>query len=134
MIDTAETYADGAVEEVVGEASIGRRDSTFLAPKVYSWNATEQKTTAVCEASLYQLRADYLNLHLLRWMGGSSFAETVDATEALIMQGKICHWNVLNPNYDDTQALRQVSGRRECATNQVFYHLTSRGIEYDLLP
>lgn len=29
LIDTAEMYADGAAEEVVGEALIGRRDSAF---------------------------------------------------------------------------------------------------------
>lgn len=39
-----------------------------------------------------------------------------------------------NLDYDDMQALWQVAGGRECATNQVLYHLASRGIEYDLLP
>lgn len=35
LIDTAEMYADGAAEEVVGEALTGRRDSAFLVSKVY---------------------------------------------------------------------------------------------------
>lgn len=39
-----------------------------------------------------------------------------------------------NLDYDDMQALWQVAGGRQCATNQVLYHLASRGIEYDLLP
>lgn len=71
---------------------------------------------------------------MLHWTGSFSFAETVDAMEALIAQGKIRRWGVSNLDYDDMQALWQVTGGRECATNQVLYHLASRGIEYDLLP
>ena len=134
LIDTAEMYADGAAEEVVGEALMGRRDSAFLVSKVYPWNAGGQKAIAACEASLRRLKTDYLDLYLLHWMGDFSFAETVDAMETLITQGKIRRWGVSNLDYDDMQALRQVPGGRECATNQVLYHLASRGIEYDLLP
>ncbi|MEW5281791.1 aldo/keto reductase, partial [Citrobacter freundii] len=48
LIDTAEMYADGAAEEVVGEALMGRRDSAFLVSKVYPWNAGGQKAIAAC--------------------------------------------------------------------------------------
>ncbi|MGJ7628687.1 aldo/keto reductase [Citrobacter freundii] len=134
LIDTAEMYADGAAEEVVGEALTGRRDSAFLVSKVYPWNVGGEKAIAACEASLRRLKTDYLDLYLLHWMGDFSFAETVDAMETLIAQGKIRRWGVSNLDYDDMQALWQVPGGRECATNQVLYHLASRGIEYDLLP
>lgn len=134
LIDTAEMYADGAAEEVVGEALTGRRDSAFLVSKVYPWNAGGEKAIAACEASLRRLKTDYLDLYLLHWMGDFSFAETVDAMETLIAQGKIRRWGVSNLDYDDMQALWQVPGGRECVTNQVLYHLASRGIEYDLLP
>ena len=113
---------------------MGRRDSAFLVSKVYPWNAGGQKAIAACEASLRRLKTDYLDLYLLHWMGDFSFAETVDAMETLITQGKIRRWGVSNLDYDDMQALWQVPGGRECATNQVLYHLASRGIEYDLLP
>lgn len=134
LIDTAEMYADGAAEEVVGEAITGRRDNAFLVSKVYPWNAGGQKAITACEASLRRLKTDYLDLYLLHWSGNFSFAETIDAMEALIAQGKIRRWGVSNLDYDDMQALWQVPGGRECATNQVLYHLASRGIEYDLLP
>lgn len=39
LIDTAEMYADGGAEKVVGEAISGRRDEVFLVSKVYPWNA-----------------------------------------------------------------------------------------------
>ena len=134
LIDTAEMYADGAAEEVVGEALSGRRDSAFLVSKVYPWNAAGNKAIAACEASLRRLKTDYLDLYLLHWTGDFSFADTVDAMETLIAQGKIRRWGVSNLDYDDMQALWQVAGGRHCATNQVLYHLASRGIEYDLLP
>lgn len=134
LIDTAEMYADGGAEEVVGEALDGLRERVFLVSKVYPWNAGGQKAIAACEASLRRLKTDYLDLYLLHWSGNFSFAETVGAMETLIAQGKIRRWGVSNLDVDDMQALWQVPGGKQCATNQVLYHLASRGIEYDLLP
>lgn len=134
LIDTAEMYADGGAEEVVGEALNGLRERVFLVSKVYPWNAGGQKAIAACEASLRRLKTDYLDLYLLHWSGNLSFAETVGAMETLIAQGKIRHWGVSNLDVDDMQALWQLPGGKRCATNQVLYHLASRGIEYDLLP
>jgi aryl-alcohol dehydrogenase-like predicted oxidoreductase len=39
LIDTAEMYAEGGAEEVVGEAVQGLRDRAFLVSKVYPHNA-----------------------------------------------------------------------------------------------
>ncbi|HBN2077190.1 TPA: methylglyoxal reductase YeaE, partial [Escherichia coli] len=72
LIDTAEMYADGGAEKVVGEALIGLRDNVFLVSKVYPWNAGGQKAINACEASLRRLNTDYLDLYLLHWSG--SFA------------------------------------------------------------
>lgn len=134
LIDTAEMYADGGAEEVVGEALKGIRDKVFLVSKVYPWNAGGKKAIAACEASLRRLGTDHLDLYLLHWRGNYSLAETVEVMETLIAQGKIARWGVSNLDIDDVQELWQVDGGQQCATNQVLYHLASRGIEYDLLP
>lgn len=134
LIDTAEMYTDGAAETIVGEALNGRRDEAFLVSKVYPWNAGGQKAIAACEGSLRRLKTDYLDLYLLHWMGDYSFEETIEAMETLIAQGKIRRWGVSNLDCNDMQTLWQVAGGQHCATNQVLYHLASRGIEYDLLP
>ncbi|HKS32568.1 MAG TPA: aldo/keto reductase [Enterobacteriaceae bacterium] len=134
LVDTAEMYADGGAEEVVGEALQGIRDKAFLVSKVYPWNAGGKKAIAACEASLRRLKTDYLDLYLLHWRGGYSLAETVEVMESLVDQGKIRRWGVSNLDYDDMQELMQVAGGDACATNQVLYHLASRGIEYSLLP
>ena len=51
LIDTAEMYADGGAEKVVGEALTGLREKVFLVSKVYPWNAGGQKAINACEAS-----------------------------------------------------------------------------------
>ncbi len=134
LIDTAEMYADGGAEEVVGEAIRGLRDRVMLVSKVYPWNAGGQKIVTACEASLRRLRTDYLDMYLLHWGGEFTFAETVEAMEKLVAQGKIRRWGVSNLDVDEMQALWQVADGSRCATNQVLYHLASRGIEHDLLP
>lgn len=135
VIDTAEMYADGGAEEVVGEAlQGGLRDKVFLVSKVYPWNAGGKKAIAACEASLRRLKTEVLDLYLLHWRGNYSLAETVEVMETLIAQGKIRRWGVSNLDYSDMQELMRVRGGDACAANQVLYHLGSRGIEYDLLP
>jgi diketogulonate reductase-like aldo/keto reductase len=52
--------------------------------------------------------------------------------ETLIAQGKIRRWGVSNLDYADMQELWRVQGGKACVTDQVLYHLGSRGIEYDL--
>lgn len=54
--------------------------------------------------------------------------------QILMQQGKIRRWGVSNLDYAEIQTLWQLTNGRECATNQVLYHLGSRGIEFDLLP
>ncbi|WP_446029583.1 aldo/keto reductase [Lelliottia amnigena] len=134
LIDTAEMYADGAAEEVVGEAIKGQREKVYLVSKVYPWNAGGQKGIAACDASLRRLGTDHIDLYLLHWRGNFGLDETVELMETLQQQGKIGRWGVSNLDYDDMQELWSVTGGTACATDQVLYHLASRGIEYDLLP
>lgn len=134
LIDTAEMYADGGAEEVVGQALLGRRDKALLVSKVYPWNAGEVDAIEACERSLRRLQTDYLDLYLLHWRGNIPLEETLRAMERLQQQGKIRHWGVSNFDTDDMAELWDEPGGNQCATNQVLYHLASRGIEFDLLP
>ena len=134
LIDTAEMYADGGAEEVVGQALLGRRDQALLVSKVYPWNAGEVDAIAACERSLQRLQTDYLDLYLLHWRGNIPLEETLRAMERLQQQGKIRHWGVSNFDTDDMAELWDEEKGEACATNQVLYHLASRGIEFDLLP
>lgn len=130
LIDTAEMYAEGGAEQVVGEALQGRRDDVYLVSKVYPHNASRRGVPDACERSLKRLKTDYIDLYLLHWRGSYPLAETVEAFERLREQGKIGRWGVSNFDVDDLEELD--SGA--CAANQVLYNPAQRGIEFDLLP
>ncbi|CAN7324665.1 aldo/keto reductase [Agrobacterium tumefaciens] len=134
LIDTAEMYADGRSEEVVGAAIAGRRQDVFLVSKVYPWNASERGTTEACERSLARLGTDHIDLYLLHWRGEHPLAETVAAFERLKSDGKIGDWGVSNFDTDDMEELFAVPGGKNCAANQVLYNLSRRGPEFSLLP
>jgi diketogulonate reductase-like aldo/keto reductase len=132
LIDTAEMYGEGGAEEVVAEAIAGRRDGVFLVSKVYPHNASRAKLPRALEASLRRLRVERLDLYLLHWRGSVPLAETVEAMERAVEQGRIARWGVSNLDVEDLQELGGALGA--CATDQVLYNLEARGPEFDLLP
>lgn len=134
LVDTAEMYADGAAEELVGEGISGRRDEVFLVSKVLPSNATRRGTIEACERSLGRLGTDRLDLYLLHWRGGVPLEETLEAFDELTSDGKIQHWGVSNFDASDMEELENLSGGSSVQTDQVLYNLTRRGVEYDLLP
>jgi len=133
LIDTAEMYADGAAEELVGEAIAGRRDEVFLVSKVLPHHATTQGTIGACERSLHRLGTDHLDLYLLHWRGPVSLAATLIGFNTLIHQGKIRYWGVSNFDVSDMTELVNLPGGEHVATDQVLYNLARRSIEWDLL-
>lgn len=134
LIDTAEMYADGAAEELVGEAIAGRRDEVFLVSKVLPEHATRGGTVTACEGSLMRLGTDHIDLYLLHWRGIVPLRETLSAFADLARVGKIRHWGVSNFDVTDMEELVITGDGEDVATDQVLYNLTRRGIEYDLLP
>jgi hypothetical protein len=134
LIDTAEMYADGGAERVVGEAIKGRRDQIFLVSKVLPQNATRHGTVAACNRSLARLGVDEIDLYLLHWRGSVPLEETVDAFETLVGAGKIRYWGVSNFDVGDMQELVDLPNGANVATDQVLYNLARRGIEFDPLP
>lgn len=134
VVDTAEMYADGRSEEIVGKAIADLRDEVFLVSKVYPFNASATGTIEACERSLKRLGVDHLDLYLLHWRGSHPLEETVAAFETLKQSGKIRDWGVSNFDTDDMEELFEVENGRNCAVNQVLYNLSRRGVEYDLLP
>ena len=134
LIDTAEMYASGGAEDVVGEAIAGGRDGLFIVSKVLPSNASRRGVEAACERSLKRMRTDRIDLYLLHWRGGVPLSETVEAFEALKAGGKIRHWGVSNFDTGDMRELEALPAGSDGQTNQVLYNLTRRGIEFDLIP
>ncbi|MEA2291188.1 MAG: hypothetical protein QOF17_208 [Solirubrobacteraceae bacterium] len=134
LIDTAEMYADGAAESLVGRAIAGRRDEVFLVSKVLPHHATRAGTVAACEASLRRLGTDRLDLYLLHWPGSVPLTQTLAGFADLQQAGLIRHWGVSNFDAAQMTDLVTLPGGSAAATDQILYNLTRRGPEYDLLP
>lgn len=135
LIDTAEMYADGGSEELIGDViRPHKRADLFLVSKVYPFNASRYGIRRSCTASLERLGTDYLDLYLLHWPGTHPLEETVAGFEALKREGMIRDWGVSNFDKDGMETLWEVENGANCVTNQVLYNVGSRGIEFDLLP
>jgi diketogulonate reductase-like aldo/keto reductase len=134
VIDTAEMYADGGAERVVGEAIAGRRDEVFVITKVYPWNATRDGMTTACERSLRRLGTDRIDLYLLHWRGDVPLRETLAGFGDLLRDGKIRHAGVSNFDVSDLEEVAdRADGLGAVVANEVMYNLEHRGIEHDLL-
>ena len=139
LVDTAEMYGEGAAETLVGEALLADAGNSgaarpFLVSKVYPHNAGRDRIFDACAASRARLGVDCLDLYLLHWRGEIPLVETVACMGELMARGWIRRWGVSNFDAEDMEELLAVPGGEACATNQVLYHLGSRGIEVALLP
>ena len=135
LIDTAEMYADGGAERIVGEAISGRRDDVFVVTKFYPQNATRGRMAAACERSLTRLATDRIDLYLLHWRGDVPLKETLAGFDALLRSQKIRYAGVSNFDVEDLAELARLKeGLQRIVANEVLYHLERRGIEWDLIP
>jgi diketogulonate reductase-like aldo/keto reductase len=135
LIDTAEMYANGGAEKVVGEAIAGRRDQVFIVTKFYPQNATRERMAAACDRSLRRLDVAQIDLYLLHWPSEVPLKETLAGFEDLLEAKKIRYAGVSNFDVDGMTELGRVkNGLEHIVTNEVLYNLERRGIEWDLLP
>ncbi|MEX0693469.1 MAG: aldo/keto reductase [Rhodospirillales bacterium] len=137
LIDTAEMYAGGGAEKVVGAALSGtaiNREEMFIVSKVLPGNAHYKDTIRACTGSLNRLGTDYIDLYLLHWQGAAPFQETLDAFAFLQTSGKIRHFGVSNFDSGDMSEWLACKGGDATACNQILYNLSRRGPEWDLLP
>ena len=135
LIDSAEMYADGKSELLVGKALKGyRREDFFLVTKVLPENANRKRIYSSLDRSLTLMGTDYADLYLLHWRGDADLGEVVACMEDLKRKGKIRRWGVSNFDVQDMEDLWRVPDGRNCCVNQILYNLGSRGIEYDLIP
>ena len=139
LFDTAEAYAQGASERVVGEWMKTRhsRDKVVLATKI-SGLLTRHRIVASAEASLKRLQTDRIDLlqtHV--WDESTPLEETLGALTTLVQQGKVRHIGCSNysaPQLEAALALSNTAGFSRLVSVQPPYNLVQRNIEADLLP
>ncbi len=127
--DTAEVYADGHTEELLGaairEAGVSR-ESLFITSKVAPEHLKYEQVLHACENSLERLGMEYLDLYLIHWpKAGMDLNESFRALNQLVRQGKVRHLGVSNFKRKD---LKTAVAESETAllTNQVPYSVTER--------
>jgi diketogulonate reductase-like aldo/keto reductase len=115
LLDTAEMYADGGAERVIGSAlkafGVARRAELYIVSKVLPGNASRSGTARACEASIDRMSCDYLDLYLLHWPGPHRFTETLRGFDDLLQRGLIRRFGVSNLDVDELQRWLQAQNR-----------------------
>lgn len=127
--DTAEIYADGHTEELLGRAIRDLnfpRESLFITSKVDPANLRYKDVLNACTKSLRRLGMDYLDLYLIHWPSHSiPLDESFRALNQLVREGRVRHVGVSNFNLRLLERARAES-ETPLFTDQVPYSLADR--------
>lgn len=147
LFDTADVYAGGAAEEVLGRAVRDLpRHRLVLATKCYfpasddpnDRGLSRKHVVESVERSLRRLGTDYVDLHQCHRPDPTTpVEETLRAYEDLIRQGKVLYWGVSEwPAWQIVDACRTADAWRAYrpVSNQPQYNLMRRQIEREVLP
>jgi diketogulonate reductase-like aldo/keto reductase len=135
LIDTAEEYANGGAERIVGQVIRDCRKEVFLTTKVSAKNCSYRGVLQAAEQSLARLQTTYIDLYFQHWPSKQhDIAETMTAMGELVSQGMIKYIGVSNFPLSLLQEAQATLGDRLIVCNQVGYHLNDRSIEEELLP
>jgi diketogulonate reductase-like aldo/keto reductase len=128
--DTAEVYADGHSEELLGRAireANTQRENLFITTKVDPGHLQYEQVLRSCENSLKRLNTDYVDLYLIHWPPRSSkqLDDAFRGLNQLVREGKVKHIGVSNFN---VKLLKQAQSLSETPllTDQVPYRLPDR--------
>lgn len=147
IFDTADMYSRGISEEILGRA-IGpaRREKAIIATKtffrmgdeIHDVGSSRKHILKACEASLRRLGTDYIDLYQLHNFDSlTPLEESLSALNTLVEQGKVRYigcsnfsgWQVMKG-----MAISEKKGYASFTTQQVYYSLISRELEYELIP
>lgn len=146
LIDTADTYADGGAEDLLGTLlqEFECRDSVVVATKAGSLPQTDRRFDASrkhlldqLHASLRRLDVDTIDLWQVHgWDTMTPIEETLSALDAAVTSGKVRYVGV--SNYSGWQTALAATLQRGSAssliTTQVEYSLLERGVEREIVP
>ncbi len=145
--DTADVYAQGRAEEVLGHALRGqRRESLEILTKVY-WptgpgpndrGLARKHIFESIDGSLRRLGTDYVDVYQAhRYDGETPLEETLRAFDDLVRQGKILYAGVSEWSAEQIESALQIAddmGFDRIVSNQPEYSLLWRVIESEVVP
>ena len=146
FVDTADVYAQGESEEIVGKALKGRRDDVVLATKFHGPMGDDPNTRGqsrrwimrAVEDSLRRLQTDHIDLYQVhRPNPETDIDETLGALSDLVHSGKVrAIGSSTFPAEEivEAQWVAEKRGRERFHTEQPPYSILTRGIERSVLP
>lgn len=142
LLDTADFYGGGRVEELIGEAVRGRREEAVLATRGGATFTPEGRPTgldarperlhAACDESLRRLGTDWIDLYSLARVDPQvPIEDSIGALAELVAAGKVRHIGVSEVT---PEQLRRAHAVHPVAAVACEYSLIERSVEAELLP
>jgi aryl-alcohol dehydrogenase-like predicted oxidoreductase len=147
FIDTADIYAVGESETVVGNWLVGKnREDFIIATKVCGpagsgpndVGLSRKHIMAAVEGSLKRLKTNYIDLYQVHSFDlGTPLKETLSALSDLVRAGKVRYIGC--SNYTGYQTMKAINmsdklGLEIYCTHQGQYSLLERGADFEILP
>jgi aryl-alcohol dehydrogenase-like predicted oxidoreductase len=143
LIDTADVYANGQSEEILGRCVRDRRDDVLVATKCGFGSRdagalSYDSVVAACEASLARLGLDHIDLYQLHRPDRTTpIEETLHALDDLVARGLVRAVGTSNFRAWETSAAvarQRALGRPAFTATQLYYSLVAREAEHELIP
>jgi len=143
LIDTADVYANGQSEEILGAAVRDRRDEVLIATKMGFGSRdpgalSYENVVSACEASLARLGTDRIDLFQLHRPDRTTpIEETLRALADLVARGLVRETGTSNFRAWEMSAAvarQRALGRPAFTAAQLYYSLVGREAEHELIP
>ena len=134
LFDTAEVYARGQSERILGRALATRRADAFIATKVLPILPLERKVVERGRRSLGRLGIDRIDLYQVHWPNPAvPLSQQMGGMRKLQAEGVVTHVGVSNYSLARWRAAEQALGG-PVLSNQVQYSLVARKPDAELVP
>ncbi len=142
FIDSAESYSNGASEEMLGKALAGRWNDVVLATKTGAGNdpgkLSRRRIEQRLDTSLERLGADHIDLYYMHFPDAPTpLEESLRAMEDAVRAGKVRYVGISNHSawqVAEAAGIAQRHGWSAPAASQVRYNLLDRAAEAEMIP
>jgi aryl-alcohol dehydrogenase-like predicted oxidoreductase len=146
LFDTADIYSQGLSEEILGKAIAGKRDKLLISTKAtftFGEGPNNQGSSRFhllkqLEGSLKRLGTDYIDIyHMHGFDGNTAVDETLRTLDDLVKSGKVRY--IAASNFSGWHLMKSLAvsekyGWNKYVAHQVYYSLTNREYEWELMP
>ncbi|MBK3331636.1 aldo/keto reductase [Persephonella atlantica] len=146
FFDTADIYAFGESEELLGKALGDKKNDVIIATKVRGVMSEDPNDRGLSryhifksiDKSLKRLGRDYIDLYQVHWWDNfTPIEETLEALNDLVRMGKVRYigisdfagWQIAR-----SVTLQEMKGYSKFVSAQMYYSLLGRDIEFEVVP